>query len=175
MSREWVERADFVSLFDDIRQSSWRWECQGEYLEPNEEEPFRLWRESRPDDSWMRPWMETVSRWWREGKTFERVRMLTDPLTDYLRWMLDITHLNVEAGEDIRWIDEESAQRLRLPRYDYYVFDEDRVVIMHFDDHGVSGAELIDEPSVVHRHLRWRDAVWPEATPHREYMAERSP
>lgn len=179
MSRRWIERGEpFAHLFGEFARSAWRWECQGEYREPAESEPFRLWRAGRGDDTWLRPWADQVRAYRRAGKTFQRARMLTEPPTEYLRWMLDVTRLNVEAGEDIRWIDERRARAMDAPRDDFYLFDDDRVAVLKFDERGVSGAELIDDPDVVGEYRAWRDRVWPVAVPHARYiagLAERSP
>lgn len=173
MTSTWIARGEpFGRLFSEFQRSAWRWECQGVYHEPAEVQPWQQWRDGNRDDAWLRPWADTIRGWHGEGKTFERVRMLTEPLTEYLRWMLDFTYVNVEAGEDIRWIEQHRARELGAPDYDFYLFDDARVAIMHFDEHGVSGADLIDDPDVVRQHQRWRDLVWPLAIRHNDYLAQ---
>lgn len=177
MSTTRVGRGEpFAALFDTWHTAAWRWECQGEYHEPDEQEPFARWRRGEGDHAWIRPWTDRVRAWRRTGKTFGRVRMLTEPLTEYLRWMLDVTPTNIEAGEDIRWIEEGRARELGAPRYDFYLLD-DRVVILQFDERGVSGADLIDDADVVRQHQAWRDLVWPLAIPHHDLgrQHQRSP
>lgn len=174
MSGTWIEPGkQFVALFDDFERSAWRWECQGEYHEPNEIEPWQQWRDGKQDDSWLAGWAEKIRRIRKDGKTFQRVRMLTDPLTDYLRWMLAFTHVNVEAGEDIRWLSQGQAALLGMPNYDFYLFDDARVAILHFNDNGVAGADLIDDAGIVRQHQQWRDLVWPHAVAHNEYLARK--
>ncbi|MQA08436.1 MAG: hypothetical protein GEU98_07755 [Pseudonocardiaceae bacterium] len=177
--REWVgPGSDFFRLCTEYRRSSWRWECQGVYHEPDEQEPIRQWREGHQDLSFMDGWVATIRRLRAEGKTFERVRMVTEPPTEYLRWMFSFTHVNIEAGEDIRWITEGRARQISMPEHDFYLFDDDRVAILHFGEHGVSGAEVTDDPEVLTQHQRWRDLVWPLAIPHRDSQyatATRSP
>lgn len=165
--RYWVEPGDeFFRLCTEYRSSSWRWECQGEYHEPGEREPMQLWREGRPDLSFMDGWVNLIRRLRDEGKIFNRVRMVTEPPTEYLRWMFSFTHVNTDAGEDIRWIGETQARELGMPEYDFYIFDDERVAILHFDRNGVSGAEVTDDATVLAEHQRWRDLVWSLATPH---------
>lgn len=173
MGRVWIERGEpFERLFSTFTTSVWRWECQGEYHEPVEDAPFQQWREGSRDDAWLQPWAQFVRGLRQDGKTFSRVRMLTEPLTDYLRWMLDFTYVNVDAGEDIRWIEQHQARELGAPTHDFYVFDDVRVGILHFDDAGVAGVELDDDVDVLRKHQQWRDLVWPLAVPHREYLAQ---
>ncbi|UUV34360.1 hypothetical protein NQK81_13195 [Amycolatopsis roodepoortensis] len=174
----WVNRgAEFADLLRTFKTSAWRWECQGTYHEPEEQGPIQAWREGRPDFAFVEPWFAQIRRQRAEGKRFERVRMLTDPLTEYLQWLAAMTHLNIAAGEDIRWIGETEARELGAPRHDFYILDDERVAIMHFDERGAAGAEVTDDPVVVDDHRRWRDTVWPVAVRHAELFepAKRSP
>lgn len=167
--RYWVDSGqDFFQLCTTYRHSAWRWECQGVYHEPDEQEPLQRWREGRPDNSFLSGWLSVINRLRAEGKLFNRVRMVTDPPTDYLRWMFSFTHLNIEAGEEIRWIDQQDLPGDGAPEYDYYLLDDERVAVVTFGDNGVVGAEVTDDAHVVERHRQWRDFVWPIATPHGE-------
>lgn len=130
-----------------------------------------MWREGRPDNSFMDAWLDIIRRMRDEDRTFERVRMVTDPQTEYLRWMLSFTHLNVEAGEDIRWISEGDAKMLGAPTHDFYLLDDERVVVMRFDDNGVAGAEVTDDRKAVEEAQRWRTIAWAHAIPYAEYMS----
>lgn len=164
-------RDEFGALFPGIKRRSWRWECQG-YYNVDDEKMVR-WREGKPplEDPEHRPWVEFQRGLKEAGIPFERVRMLTEPLTEYLRWMLDITDWNVDAGEDIRWLPESKARELDMPRYDFYLFDDNRVVILLFDDEKVlTGAEIVDDADFVAQHQEYRQRVWSLATPHREYV-----
>ena len=173
----WVRPGEeFAALFRDFRHSAWRWECQGTYHEPGEREPFRRWQAGDPDTTFLDSWAAQVRQFRAEGKTFQRVRMVTEPPTDYLRWMFEVTTMNIAAGEDIRWIAESEAAALGAPRHDFYIFDDTRVAIMEFDENGVAGAEVRDDDATLAEHRRWRDLVWPRATPHdqSEYATTRS-
>lgn len=168
----WIKPGpEFADLFRSFERSAWRWECQGTYREPDEQAPLQAWRDGHPDYAFMQPWLDQIRELRAAGKTFERVRMMTDPPTDYLRWMFQVTPLNIEAGEDIRWIGEGHARKLGAPREDFYLFDDRTVAVLHFDDNGVAGAELSDDPATVAPYRRWRDLVWPVAVPHDKQFA----
>lgn len=170
-----VSRDEFARLVRSFKRSAWRWECQGEYHEPSERESLRLWHEGRDDPSRAeRPWLQRMRQLRAEGRTWARVRMMTEPPTEYLRWMFDGTHLNVEAGEDIRWLDEADAHRLGAPEYDFYFLDDELLVVLQFGEEGVIGADVSDDPVRVAEAREWRDRAWANATPHAEYMATRS-
>ena len=168
----WVKPgAEFADLFHTFESSAWRWECQGTYREPVEREPLQAWRDGRPDFAFMQPWLDQIRAHRAEGKAFERVRMMTSPPTEYLRWEFEFTPLNIEAGEDIRWISEEHARELGAPGHDFYIFDDRRVAVLRFDNNGVSGAEVTDDPATVAEHRQWRDRVWPVAIAHNQQFA----
>ena len=121
------------------------------------------------------PWLRSIRELTAAGKTFGRVRMLTEPLTEYLRWLIEQTAANVEAGEDIRWVSRAVAAELEMPGYDFYLFDDRRVAIMRFGpDKLLSALDIDDAPDVVAQHQAYRDAVWPRAVPHADYYATRS-
>lgn len=156
------------ALFPTVRRASWRWECQPQYAVDADEveaylagEPFEADEEST--------WLAYIRGLRSQGIPFERVRVLDNPRTTYQEWIITTTDSNVEAGEDIRWLPRARARELGMPTYDFYVFDEDRVAIMRFDDDGeLLAIELDDDPATVATHLRYRDRVWPLATPHGE-------
>jgi len=161
-------------LFRSFTRRSWRWECQGDYA--IDATALRRWRDGAPPDmSRKAPWLQYIREITSADKAFDRVRMLTEPLTEYLRWLIEQTAANVAAGEDIRWITQAAAAELGMPGYDFYLFDDSRVAVMRFGpDKLLSDLELIDEPDVVAQHRAYRDAVWPRAMPHAEYYVPRS-
>lgn len=166
--------ADFQQVFQTIARRSWRWECQGHYASDEQELNDWLTGRTHEDDGSDRAWYDYIRGLRQRGIPFERVRMLTEPLTDYLRWMLTNTHLNVEAGEDIRWLSQTKARDFGMPNYDFYLFDDNRVLILNFDEQKVlTGEELIDDPDTVERHRRWRDLVWHHAVRHEDYRPAR--
>jgi hypothetical protein len=57
------------------------------------------------------------------GVTMRRVRVISEPASPYMRWEHASTQLNIEAGEDIRWLPRTQAADLLLPGADCWVFD----------------------------------------------------
>ena len=50
-----------------------------------------------------------------------RVRVVSEPLSDYLRWEHACTDVNISAGEDVRWLPRTKAAGLLLPGADCWV------------------------------------------------------
>jgi hypothetical protein len=159
--------------FQRFTTSSWRWECQGDYS--IDAAALQRWRDGLPPDmSRKEPWLRSIREIVADGKTFDRVRMLTEPITEYLRWLIEQTQSNVDAGEDIRWVQQSVAAELGMPDYDFYLFDDARVAIMRFgEDKLLAELEVVDDPDIVARHRVFRDAIWQRAVPHIEYNALR--
>ncbi|TCP56062.1 hypothetical protein EV191_1012 [Tamaricihabitans halophyticus] len=153
-----------------ITSSSWRWECQGDYS-AIDAKLLQRWRDGLgrdPGDD--RAWVDYIQGLRRRGISFERARLLTDPLTEYLRCQLDVAYMNVNAGEDIRWVGESTAGELAMPDYDYYLIDDGRVVALDFAADGtLAGIHVSADAEVVAQHRRWRDLIWPHAVPHEQY------
>ncbi|WP_432845954.1 DUF6879 family protein [Amycolatopsis sp. CA-161197] len=162
---------EFAALLQSVRRSSWRWECQGEYaVDLPEVERWRagLPAEETEDD---RAWLAHLRRLRADGIPFQRVRMFTEPLNDYLAWMREAIGPNVAAGEDVRWLAESTARAHGLPGYDFYLLDDERVAILEFTDAKVlTGVLVDDDPAVLDEHRAWRATAWPIAIPHAEYV-----
>ncbi|HEX3778906.1 MAG TPA: hypothetical protein VHX38_04525 [Pseudonocardiaceae bacterium] len=152
-----LSREEFKEWMSNWRTSAWRWECQGVYREPSEDEPLRQFLAGEPDLGWFQGWLTRVRTWTAAGQRIGRVRMVTDPLTDYLRFELSITPPAIEAGEDIRFLSSARAAELGAPDEDFWLFDEEVVLALRFGEHGVSGAELITDPGKVSAYRAWRD------------------
>lgn len=170
MARE-VAGAQWAELFSTFTRTAWRFECQGIYHEPDEQEPLRKFQAGEHDDrAWMNDWLANVRDATASRRYFQRVRVLTEPLTAYLRWEMDLAVANADAGEDIRVLDQVEALRLRLPCVDFWLFDDERAAIMHFDEGGFVSATLYssDDPAdaeVVRTCRAVRADAWEHARP----------
>jgi hypothetical protein len=167
-----IAASDFGSLFEGIEASSWRWESQGYYAV--DEPALQAWLagHGQRGDADDLAWRAQVQGMRARGIPFERVRMLTDPVTEYVHYQLDTTAWNIDSGEDIRWVTQAAARELQLPEYDFYLFDSNRVAILRFDEgKTMLGVDLADDPATVAQHRAWRDEVWPLAIPHGEFLA----
>lgn len=161
-------RQEFEHLFDTFEHTAWRLECQGEYHEPEEEEPLRRFLAGEPDDgAWFADWPAWIRKQRTSGRTVGRVRMLTEPLTDYLRFELSITPAAVEAGEDIRVLSEVHFRALDVPTTDFWIFDGRTVAELAFGTTGVLGAEIISDPARVAAYRDRQRRTWDAAVPYR--------
>lgn len=116
-------------------------------------------------------WFAEVREHAARGVGFRRARIVSEPVTDFIRFEYEITAaLNVAAGEQVRWLPRRQASDLRLPGNDFWVFDDRAVRFGHFaGDGSYLGDEEVDDSSVVALCASAFEAVWERAIPHEEY------
>ena len=106
--------------------------------------------------------------------TIRRVRVVSEPLSDYLRWEHACTTVNIEAGEDIRWLPRTKAADLMLPGADCFVFDH-RVVRWNFqrgDGTNPRHYTFSSDPRTIRDIAAAFELAWNRATPHTEYKPD---
>ncbi len=153
-------------LLRGFSTSAFRFEIRDRYNSEVGREPFRKFLVGEPDDyEWHRQWMEMIRQDRASGKVWQRVRIVSVPLSAYNRYALTVARLSVAAGEDIRYLDRDSAVRLGLSPYDAWLFDSEQLVRLRFDDVNDTfrGAEIINDGTVVARHNHWRELAWRHA------------
>lgn len=126
-----------------------------------------------PEVSWWRPWLDMICVMTQEGKRIGRVRILAEPPSDYQRWELWAAHWHTQAGEQIGYLSRSRAAAAGLPTgHDWWLLDEQTVIIMRFDDVGrIASKELVADPSIVAQHREWRDLAVRHAIPAEEFTA----
>jgi len=153
----------FNELFRTFEHTAFRLEVRDSYnASPQENEAARNLAAGEPVDmSWTEDWLSMIREATAEGRRFMRVRVVSLPLTDYSRFGLWGAQLTNAAGEDIRYLSRDDAQRAGLPNYDYWLFDSRKLARMHFDENDVLlGAEIVEESCQVVQHNYWRDVAW---------------
>lgn len=166
-----ITPAELRGMFGTCHTSAWRLEA-GSYklgYEAPELERFMAGNPVPPPDvSWWRPWLDRVRGFKEQGKQIGRVRIDDVPLSAYQRWQHWAEPWHTDAGEDIRHMPRPRAVAIGLPSYDFWLFDDDRLVLMLYDAAGeIAGRVLIerkDASNVVAQHCAWRDLAVSNAT-----------
>jgi hypothetical protein len=127
-------------------------------------------RDHEAEEEERRPWMSFIRDATQAGKVVRRARIISEPVTDYIRYEWAGTAPNVEAGEDVRWLPRRLASSIALPGNDFWLFDESTVVFTVFTGvGGVAERQLTTDPGVVRLCKSAFEAVWSVAIPHSEY------
>jgi hypothetical protein len=139
---------------------------------------FTDWQNGHRDDpddwdSWWRPWNDMTAKAQVRGVRIRRARIVSEPVSEYIRFEHGITFTNVAAGEEVRWLPRRRASRLALPGNDYWVFDDRLGLWNHFTGEGEiapDGHEVDSDPEVIKTCASAFESVWEIAIPHERYQ-----
>ncbi len=109
-----------------------------------------------------------------------RVHVVTEPITDYLRFELSWGYQpNVEAGERIGIVAVPPGESwpTELPeRTDFWLFDLTVLYVMRYDHRNAwLATERVTEPGAIKRARCWREAALHLAAPWQDYIAAHPP
>jgi hypothetical protein len=130
---------DFGQLFQTFRTSAFRLETLPRYSVAGEAEELQLFLEGKPKPQreGVRPWLKMIARHVADGRRMQRVHLIRGELTDYLRWEIGWGYPeNAAAGEDIRILQVGSEDLPELGNEDFWLFDDERVVLMRYGSNG---------------------------------------
>lgn len=99
-----------------------------------------------------------------------RARIVSEPMSEYIRYEHSFTFTNIAAGEDIRWLPRRQASELMLPGNDFWLFDGRVVQFNVFDGNGRwVHTDRTGEPAVARVCSAAFEAAWERAIPHEKY------
>jgi hypothetical protein len=137
-----------------------------------EDPAFLAWlADGQITDPALPDWYDLVRAQVARGITFRRARIVSEPLSDYVRFEYAMTAgLNVAAGEQVRWLPRRQASDLCLPGNDFWVLDGRVVRFGHFAGNGdFLDHELTEDETVVKHCATAFEAVWERAIDHADY------
>ncbi|GAA5053929.1 DUF6879 family protein [Nocardia callitridis] len=159
------------NLFRQCQREAFHLETRDSYRELNEAERLQkfLNGEFPPDPN--TPWQALMREITGRGVVVSRVRVVTEPHSDYQRWLLSVTVHNINAGEDIRYVPRDSVGD--VPSDDWWLLDGEQVGYNLWDaDGNPVGIGLTTDPGIVEYCQRARERLWVLATPYAEYSAQ---
>lgn len=172
--RQGPGRHDFKTLLAATERDLIRFETRDAY-DLSEAEGFEEWRKT--GDISGHDWEEfgdivrgAVAR----GVRWRRVRIISRPMSEYMRWEYAITDGNIAFGEDIRWLWRDQAADLLIPAADCWVFDN-RVIRWNFqrgDDSNPRVYAFSSDPRTARDIAGSFELAWNRATPHSEFVPE---
>jgi Family of unknown function (DUF6879) len=158
---------DFFNLFRTFEYTAFRLEVRESYYEKEQLSQFLAGQQV--DLTYMEEWLALIVQLRVAGKRVERVRVVSQPFSDYTRYGLWLCQYNTRAGEDIRYLSRADART--LPDHDYWLLDSRRLYVVRFTDTDeLLGAEPVEDAASVVQHGYWRDAAWHRAIPHEEFV-----
>ncbi|MFI6051693.1 DUF6879 family protein [Streptomyces violascens] len=162
-------------MLADCRRSAVHLEMRDAYGIASEAAEFAAWKAG--DDSGRydgtgrrREWLDLVRGAVSRGVVMRRARIVSEPVSEYIKYEHAGTPLNIEAGESVRWLPRRQASDIALPGNDFWLFDERVVRFNHFTGDGASGGpEVSDDPAVARLCAVAFETVWQRAFPHHDF------
>ncbi|WP_028804838.1 DUF6879 family protein [Streptomyces sp. 142MFCol3.1] len=165
----------FAELLRSATHSAVHLEMRDSYAVDYEKGPFAQWRGGFRHDvadraSWWRPWLDLIAATVARHVVVRRARIVSEPVSEYIRYEYSGTFTNVAAGEQVRWLPRRQASDIALPGNDFWLIDDRLVRWNHFTGDGASaGGEMSDDPAAVKLCADAFEAVWARAIPHENY------
>ncbi|WP_149181812.1 DUF6879 family protein [Streptomyces sp. TRM49041] len=165
----------FDELIASCTRSAVHLEMRDSYAVDYEKGPFVAWRSGFRHDpadraSWWRPWLDLMQETVSRGVVVRRARIVSEPVSEYTRFLYDGTFTNIAAGEQVRWLPRRRASDIALPGNDFWLFDNRLVRWNHFTGEGASaGPEISDDPAAAKLCAEAFEAVWDRGIPHEQY------
>lgn len=164
-------------LFREFQHTAWRLETRRGYASDRKTPKWARWQGGGDIATESSTWLENVTAQTSAGKRFERVRLVDEPATEGQQFLLASAPGNVAAGEDIRHLTRAEAEQLRLPDFDFWLFDSKVLARFTFDEDDTTlGVYVTEDPAEVLAACQARDAAWHHAVPTAEFTERvRSP
>ncbi|GAA2793466.1 hypothetical protein RMN57_20605 [Kitasatospora sp. CM 4170] len=166
---------DFSALLRGAQRTAVHLEMRDTYGVADEAEEFNEFRHSGkvdldPESEGWAGWVPLVRETVGRGVVMRRARIVSEPVTDYIRWEHALTPVNVAAGEQVRWLPRRLASDIALPGNDLWLID-DRLVLFHWftGDGDWAGHEYTEDPATVKLVSAAFETVWERAVPHDHY------
>lgn len=123
---------DLSKLFDTFQDSAFRLEGLSVYSVPEETDAFRYYSKyGHTPEGFSDDWAAFVKDKVNSGKTIQRLRLLSDKLTEYEKFETS-NYSGLRNGEDIR-----IAKRSEHPfEHDFWLFDNTWIARMNYDTNG---------------------------------------
>ncbi|MFF1401389.1 DUF6879 family protein [Streptomyces sp. NPDC058287] len=165
----------FDELMAGCTHSAVHLEMRDQYGVSDESDDFSTWlstgqRDADPASEYWAPWVDLISQTVARGVVVRRARIISEPVSPYIRYEHAGTDVNIHAGEQVRWLPRRQASTIALPGNDFWLFDDQWVHWNHFTGDGASALhEPSDDPAAVKLCAEAFEAVWTRAIPHDQY------
>jgi hypothetical protein len=172
-----LNSATFAELLADTHRTAVHLEMRDVYAVGDEADDYAAFLRTGVANldagrSFWPQWMPLVQGAVARGVVMRRARIVSEPVTDYIRYEHAITPLNLQAGEDVRWLPRRRASTLTLPGNDFWLLDGRIVQFHHFTGAGEwapDGKERTDDPAAAALCAAAFEAVWERGIPHEKF------
>ncbi|MGW5971240.1 DUF6879 family protein [Streptomyces sp. NPDC055186] len=177
LNAQQLDTATFAELLAATEHTAVHLEMRDSYAVGDEADDFEAFLRTGvpnldPARSFWPQWMPIVTNAVARGVVMRRARIVSEPVTDYIHYEHAITPLNLQAGEQVRWLPRRHASDIPLPGNDFWLLDNQVVQFNHFTgtgDWAPAGKERTTDPAVAALCAAAFEKVWERAVPHEKY------
>ncbi|MFI5872234.1 DUF6879 family protein [Streptomyces sp. NPDC051445] len=165
---------EWRAMFRGIGSEAWRLETLPQYLVPQESAEIEAFRAGKRIDphAYTSSYTEDLKRLRKEGKRKGRVHILTQPLSEYLRFEFSRYYApHALSGEDIRILDVTGRENPLRGVQDFWIFDRSTVVLMHYQEDGMQISRELYEGDPT-PYVEYQRIAQTESIPFLEYVKE---
>ncbi|MCC3766697.1 DUF6879 family protein [Streptomyces sp. UNOC14_S4] len=168
---------DFAELLRAARRTAVHLEMRDSYAVGDEADSFHRFKRAGeadldPDSAFWQGWTPIVRETVGRGVVMRRARIVSEPVTDYIRYEHALTPVNIALGEQVRWLPRREASDIALPGNDFWLID-DRLVQFNFftgdGDWASPGYLCSENTAVVELCSSAFEAVWERGVDHEKY------
>jgi Family of unknown function (DUF6879) len=162
-------------LLTSCERSASHLEMRDWYAAEDEKERFERFlatgrRDHAAEAAERHDWLDLMRRITSAGVRVRRTRIVSEPVSAYIRFEWHGADPTIEAGEDLRWLPRRLASGIALPGNDFWLLDDRTAMFNHFSGDGRPlGQEVTDDAATVELCTAAFKAVWKLAIPHGEY------
>ncbi|KPI05895.1 hypothetical protein OK074_4385 [Actinobacteria bacterium OK074] len=169
---------DFAELLGAARHSAVHLEMRDSYGVGDEATDFEEFRRTGvhpdldPESEGWAGWVPLVREALGRGVVMRRARIVSEPVSDYIRFEHAGTAVNLAAGEQVRWLPRRQASDIALPGNDFWLFDGRLVMFNHFTGIGEwdhPKYSVSDDAGVVKLCASAFEAVWERGIDHAKF------
>lgn len=119
-----------LEVLQEYHMDGGEWDTYQKYLKG---EPIHIFGE-------LKEWNDMLLAWSNDGKIVERVRVIDSPLSDYLRYQIDLGYLpSALSGQTVNFISRERYNKI-VKKYglknDIWIFDDEYAFELVYDEKG---------------------------------------
>lgn len=133
---------------------------------------YLKWKEDGDTSYDWDPWINLVGEAVDRGVRFRRLRIVSEPVSDYIRWEHAISYGNVKAGEELRWLPRHLAYDLPHPVADFFMWDQRLIAYNFTSGTGVDTErmEYVADPRRILPVVGMFEMLWERGIPHADYV-----
>jgi hypothetical protein len=170
-----MEMEEFSALFEQFAQSAFRVEARDRYDVDHERADFAAFLEGktlRPRTAESDPWLALVAASTAAGRVIERVRIVSEPVTEYTQFEFAAYRYNLAAGEKVRVVPRAALADADQgwASEDFWIFDDKLVVLLSYDNEGRFLG--VQQPNDIRPHLEAKQRALRLAVDFDDFVAD---